>query len=262
MRRQGTGGLRGEGGAACGPWDLFPVAESLEGGGMPLGSFLRGRLESREPTRPCGVARFPVPGGVAGEGAVGMGYGFTETGTDAPSCACRCSVGGEALVTVWREPSAKQPERRDAAKGGQLPDHGESPVGQGDLHVQRGELYRSVAGRRAACRLGWGHGAQASLRAGCGHGGPYAFTCWPGLHTDCSLAASRLWPASDFTQSDKGLLLPSPPPPRGSPGLIRTTPSPCVSWAVAVSLLLTLSPVPSRELGGGRRPVVCTFQLR
>lgn len=86
--------------AARGRWGLFPVAESWEGGGTPLGSF-RGRLGSREPTRPCRVAQLLVLGGVAMEVAVGMGYGFTKTGTVAPSCASGSSLTGLSLFCRW-----------------------------------------------------------------------------------------------------------------------------------------------------------------
>lgn len=195
--------------------------------------------------------------GDAGQGAVWLqvctdGYSSTLVYQEAPSCACCCFVGGEAVATVWGEPSAKQQERRDATKGGQLPDHGESPVGQGDLHVQRGELNRSVAGRR----LGWGHRAQASLCCCGGARGAsppprtlclqelldcqdpvpggfrasspagFLLTCRPCLHTDLSLVSSCLWWASDCSKSGEGLLLPSPRC-EGGPGLLCTLPSPC-----------------------------------
>lgn len=168
----GTRGLRGEGGGR--PRALGPVPCGRElGRGWDATGLLpwEARVQRAHQAVPCGPASGPRRG--RSGGGCWNGLRFYKDGhgsalgclrTLPPSRACRCLAGGEAVVTVWREPSAKQPKRRDATKGGQLPDHGEPPVGQGDLHVQRGQLDRSVPGRRALGRLG----------AGTGHGPPCA----------------------------------------------------------------------------------------
>lgn len=66
----------------CGSWDLFPVAESLEGGGTLLGSFLRERLGSRDPAGLCCVHGFWSSAG----GGHGGGNGL-QLDTDGHSSA-------------------------------------------------------------------------------------------------------------------------------------------------------------------------------